>query len=61
MSAMATRSEFEEQKALIIDLKNRLAEADVKILEGEGLRKKLHNTILVLSYMLYMKFSCSTF
>ncbi|KAL8506117.1 hypothetical protein ACS0TY_017108 [Phlomoides rotata] len=47
-SALETRSEFEEQKALILDLKNRLADADVKILEGEGIRKKLHNTILEL-------------
>ncbi|KAL8502980.1 hypothetical protein ACS0TY_021923 [Phlomoides rotata] len=47
-SALETRSEFEEQKALILDLKNRLADAEVKILEGEGLRKKLHNTILEL-------------
>ncbi|KAL0406888.1 UNVERIFIED_CONTAM: Kinesin-like protein KIN-14N [Sesamum latifolium] len=46
MSAMETRSEFEEQKALIHDLKNRLADADLKIVEGEKLRKKLHNTIL---------------
>ncbi|KAL0362272.1 UNVERIFIED_CONTAM: Kinesin-like protein KIN-14C [Sesamum calycinum] len=48
MSAMETRSEFEEQKALIHDLKSRLADADLKIVEGEKLRKKLHNTILEL-------------
>ncbi|KAL6543204.1 Kinesin-like protein KIN-14C [Orobanche hederae] len=48
MSAMATRSEFEEQSALILELKNRLADADLKIVEGEELRKKLHNTILEL-------------
>ncbi|KAL8498450.1 hypothetical protein ACS0TY_021687 [Phlomoides rotata] len=46
--ALETKSEFEEQKALILYLKNRLADADVKILEGEDLRKKLHNTILEL-------------
>ncbi|PIN19618.1 Kinesin (KAR3 subfamily) [Handroanthus impetiginosus] len=48
MSVMATRSEFEEQTALILELKNRLADADIKIVEGEKLRKKLHNTILEL-------------
>ncbi|KAI3466204.1 hypothetical protein Pfo_022867 [Paulownia fortunei] len=48
MSAMETRSEFEEQNALILELKNRLADADLKIVEGEKLRKKLHNTILEL-------------
>ncbi|GER56568.1 kinesin-like protein [Striga asiatica] len=48
VSAMATRTEFEEQSALILELKNRLADADLKIVEGEKLRKKLHNTILEL-------------
>ncbi|KAK6154392.1 hypothetical protein DH2020_008640 [Rehmannia glutinosa] len=48
LSAMETRSEFEERNALILELKNRLADADVKIVEGEKLRKKLHNTILEL-------------
>ncbi|KAH6775566.1 kinesin 3 [Perilla frutescens var. hirtella] len=48
MSAMETRSEFEENKSLILELKSRLADADVKIVEGEKLRKKLHNTILEL-------------
>ncbi|EPS63940.1 hypothetical protein M569_10842, partial [Genlisea aurea] len=46
MSSIETRSHFAEQHALIADLKNRLAEADLKIFEGEKLRKKLHNTIL---------------
>lgn len=44
---METRTEYEEQKILIHDLQNRLAEAEIKIIEGEKLRKKLHNTILV--------------
>lgn len=47
---METRSEFEENKALIVELKRRLADADVKIIEGEKVRKKLHNTILVPSF-----------
>ncbi|KAG8365029.1 hypothetical protein BUALT_Bualt18G0060500 [Buddleja alternifolia] len=47
-SAMETRSEYEEQRALILELQNRLADADLKIVEGEKLRKKLHNTILEL-------------
>ncbi|PSS16235.1 Kinesin-like protein [Actinidia chinensis var. chinensis] len=48
LSALATRTEFEEQKTLIEELQSRLAEAEVKIIEGENLRKKLHNTILEL-------------
>lgn len=44
---METRTEYEEQKKLIHDLQNRLADAEIKIIEGEKLRKKLHNTILV--------------
>ncbi|GFP86382.1 kinesin-3 [Phtheirospermum japonicum] len=48
MSAMETRSEFEEQKTTILQLQNCLADAELKIVEGEKLRKKLHNTILEL-------------
>lgn len=48
MSNMEARSEFEVQKALVTELQSRLAEADSKIVEGEKLRKKLHNTILEL-------------
>ncbi|KAG8386197.1 hypothetical protein BUALT_Bualt03G0123900 [Buddleja alternifolia] len=47
-SAIETRSEFEEQKTSILELQSRLAEAELKIVEGEKLRKKLHNTILEL-------------
>ncbi|EPS70906.1 hypothetical protein M569_03849 [Genlisea aurea] len=48
MSAIETQSHFEEQNALILELSNRLVESDLKIVEGEKLRKKLHNTILEL-------------
>ncbi|XP_057790680.1 kinesin-like protein KIN-14N isoform X1 [Salvia miltiorrhiza] len=48
LSAMETRSEFEENKSLILELKSRLADADIKIVEGEKIRKKMHNTILEL-------------
>ncbi|KAL1562924.1 Kinesin-like protein KIN-14C, variant 2 [Salvia divinorum] len=48
LSAMETRSEFEVNKAMILELKSRLADADLKIVEGENVRKKLHNTILEL-------------
>lgn len=47
MSAMETRTEYEEQKKFILELQTRLADAETKIVEGEKLRKKLHNTILV--------------
>ncbi|KAL8043668.1 hypothetical protein ABFX02_09G128057 [Erythranthe guttata] len=48
ISVMTTRSEFEEQNAMILELKNRLRDADSKIVEGEKLCKKLHNTIMEL-------------
>lgn len=46
-TAFATRSEFESQSDLISELQNRLENAELKLIEGEKLRKKLHNTILV--------------
>lgn len=49
MSVTETRLEFKEQKAYIHELQDRLADAELKITEGEKLRKKLHNTILVIS------------
>ncbi|XWS09869.1 hypothetical protein CRYUN_Cryun39dG0026600 [Craigia yunnanensis] len=48
MSAFETRVEFEGQKQLINELQNRLEDAEFKLIEGEKLRKKLHNTILEL-------------
>ncbi|XVF34094.1 hypothetical protein REPUB_Repub18cG0027700 [Reevesia pubescens] len=48
MSALETRVEFEGQKKVINELQNRLEDAEFKLIEGEKLRKKLHNTILEL-------------
>ncbi|XP_065879119.1 kinesin-like protein KIN-14C [Euphorbia lathyris] len=48
MSAAETRTEFEGQRKTIEDLQERLADAEHQLLEGEKLRKKLHNTILEL-------------
>ncbi|XP_016464861.1 kinesin-like protein KIN-14N [Nicotiana tabacum] len=48
MSALETKTEYEEQKKMIFDLQQRLADAETKVVEGEKLRKKLHNTILEL-------------
>ncbi|XP_043689959.1 kinesin-like protein KIN-14C isoform X2 [Telopea speciosissima] len=48
MSALQTRTEFEEQKKMVEDLNNRLADAELQIIEADKLRKKLHNTILEL-------------
>lgn len=48
MSALETKSEYERQKQVINELNQRLSEAETKIVEGEKLRKKLHNTILVI-------------
>ncbi|KAA3467520.1 kinesin-1 [Gossypium australe] len=48
MSIFETRNEFEGQKKIIEELQNRLEDAEFKLIEGEKLRKKLHNTILEL-------------
>ncbi|XP_076912753.1 kinesin-like protein KIN-14N isoform X1 [Bidens hawaiensis] len=48
LSSFETQAGYEEQKKLNSELQIRLAEADVKVIEGEALRKKLHNTILEL-------------
>ncbi|KAL2523662.1 Kinesin-3 [Abeliophyllum distichum] len=47
-SVLETKTEYEEQKKSISELQSRLAGAELKIVEGEKLRKKLHNTILEL-------------
>lgn len=48
MSALETRMGFEDQKKMISELQNCLDIAESKIVDGEKLRKKLHNTILEL-------------
>ncbi|KAL1206514.1 Kinesin-like protein KIN-14N [Cardamine amara subsp. amara] len=48
LSTFEKMNEFEDQKQSIIDLKSRVEEAELKLVEGEKLRKKLHNTILEL-------------
>ncbi|XP_057420290.1 kinesin-like protein KIN-14C [Lotus japonicus] len=48
LSASETRTVFEEQKRIIHELKDRLADKEFQVVEGEKLRKKLHNTILEL-------------
>ncbi|KAJ8428672.1 hypothetical protein Cgig2_006346 [Carnegiea gigantea] len=48
LSATEMRNQFEEQNILICDLQNRLADAEQRLIEGEKLRKKLHNAILEL-------------
>ncbi|KAK1430960.1 hypothetical protein QVD17_14111 [Tagetes erecta] len=48
LSAYETRTGYEEQKKVNSELQFRLAEAELKLIEGESLRKKLHNTILEL-------------
>ncbi|CAM8909305.1 unnamed protein product [Rhodiola kirilowii] len=48
ISESVVRTESEEQRKVIFDLRNKLAEAELKIIEGESIRKKLHNTILEL-------------
>ncbi|WCJ20338.1 kinesin 1 [Euphorbia peplus] len=48
MSASEARIEFEQKQKTIQELQERLADAELQLLEGEKLRKKLHNTILEL-------------
>lgn len=48
LSALETKTEFEGQKKLINELRNHLEDAEYKLIEGEKLRKRLHNTILVI-------------
>lgn len=52
LSASETRAEFEKQKRIVSELQDRLADAEFQVVEGEKLRKKLHNTILVASLTL---------
>lgn len=40
--------EFEQKERLVEELRMRLTNAESRILDGEILRKRLHNTILVL-------------
>ncbi|KAK6932409.1 Spindle pole body-associated protein Vik1/Cik1, microtubule binding domain [Dillenia turbinata] len=48
LSSLDARIEFEEQKRLVKELREHLADSEHQISEGEKLRKKLHNTILEL-------------
>ena len=52
LSASETRTVFEEQKRIIRELQDKLADKEFQIVEGEKLRKKLHNTILVMLFLL---------
>ncbi|KAL5841876.1 hypothetical protein ACOSQ3_012479 [Xanthoceras sorbifolium] len=48
LSSLETRTEFEAHKKIVRELQDRLADAEHQLIEGEKLRKKLHNTILEL-------------
>ncbi|WJX44748.1 Kinesin-like protein KIN-14N [Trifolium repens] len=48
ISVFETRTEFEGQQKRVDELQRRLVDAEFKLIEGESLRKKLHNTILEL-------------
>ncbi|XP_074568628.1 kinesin-like protein KIN-14H [Curcuma longa] len=48
LTAIEVITEYEEQKKTVIDLQDRLADAELQIVEAEKIRKKLHNTILEL-------------
>ena len=48
VTAIEAMTGYEEQKEKIKYLEERLAQAECQIVEGDKLRKKLHNTILVI-------------
>lgn len=48
VTAIEAMTGYEEQKVIIKDLEERLASAEFQIVEADKLRKKLHNTILVI-------------
>ncbi|KAK9057024.1 hypothetical protein SSX86_024390 [Deinandra increscens subsp. villosa] len=48
LSSIEAREGYKAQKKLNSELQIRLAEAELKVIEGEAFRKKLHNTILEL-------------
>ncbi|WJX18326.1 hypothetical protein P8452_08133 [Trifolium repens] len=48
ISVFETRTEFEGQQKYVDELQRRLVDAEFKLIEGERLWKKLHNTILEL-------------
>lgn len=56
LSTFEKMNEFEEQKESIMELKGRLEEAELKLIEGEKLRKKLHNTIQVKKFAIWCPF-----
>lgn len=47
LSTSEIRTEFEKKNQIVSELQDRLREAELQIADGENLRKKLHNTILV--------------
>lgn len=47
LSASEMKMEYEQQKQVIHQLRDRLVDAEHQINEKEMLRRKLHNTILV--------------
>jgi kinesin family protein C1 len=60
LSALETSAMFEEQKRIIRELRDPLEDKEFQIVEGEKLRKKLHNTVLVMFgsfyFLDYLKF-----
>lgn len=48
LSAYEKNVACQDQETVIKNLKEQLAEREIRLREGEDLRKKLHNTILVL-------------
>lgn len=59
LSAMEARLQYEEQTRLVSELQNKVADAEDKLIEGDKLRKKLHNTILVALFSLLLHVNSS--
>jgi len=52
-STLQHKTQCSEQNQKVEELQSRLAEDDLKILEGELLQRKLHNNILVMHHCLF--------
>lgn len=60
LSASEITTRFELQKRVERELRDRIAEYELKIIEGDRLRKKLHNDIQVI-FLNLIPFKINTF
>lgn len=56
LTSSEIRTEYEGQKEMISKLEDQLREKEGQLNEGERLRKKLHNTILVSFFLIMFRY-----